>query len=613
VPGIGDLALLSDCQGSALVSRAGSVDWACLPHFDSASVFTRLLDATAGGWALAPVDEPRESRRAYLEGTMVLRTEHINDQGRVAVYDALALGPDEHGHQIGKASPHILVRVAEGLDGEVDMHCEVQPRPEYGLTVPVWASQSGGWRSRGGPVNLVLSSEEPLHPDGGAVAGVVSLRAGERACFALQIGRPWDDPTAPLPTEAIEALLDRTIEGWRSWQGLHGSYDGPYADHVRLGGRVLQALTYAPTGAVIAAPTTSLPEELGGARNWDYRYAWVRDASLTLQALWVAACPDEADAFFEFFATAAGGAVDGSSGLQILYTIRGERHVPETTLQHLTGYRDSSPVRVGNGAWDQLQLDVYGELLSAACTLAEQVGEFDPASAELLVRAADTAARHWREPDEGIWETRGGRRHFLYSKLMCWVAFDRACRLASRLGADERVEGWQAEAADIREAILAEGWNADIGAFTQSFGSFDLDASALMLPIVGFLPPDDPRVVATVEAVAAQLTDDRGFVYRYRADDGLDGREGTFTMCTFWLVECWAMMGRLDEARDLFEAAAGCANDLGLLSEQIDPADGTMLGNFPQAFTHIGLINAAWAIAQAESGAARGNGTEGDG
>ncbi|MBW3591505.1 MAG: glycoside hydrolase family 15 protein, partial [Actinobacteria bacterium] len=383
-----------------------------------------------------------------------------------------------------------------------------------------------------------------------------------------------------------------------SWAELHGGYDGPYAQEVRLSGRVLQALTYSPTGAVIAAPTTSLPEAIGGARNCDYRYAWVRDASLTMEALWVAACPDEAGAFFDFFATAAGGELDGASSLQILYGIRGERHVPETTLDHLAGYVHSRPVRAGNGAWDQLQLDVYGELLAAACQLAEQVGDFGPAGVYLLVSAADLAASRWRETDEGIWETRGGRRHFIYSKLMCWVALDRACRLAERIGAEDRVESWQAEAARIREAILVEGWNEDVGAFTQSFGSSDLDASALMLPIVGFLPPNDPRVVATVEAVAKHLTDDRGFVYRYRADDGLAGGEGTFTMCTFWLAQCWAMMGQLDEARSLFEAAAGAANDLGLLSEQIDSASGTMLGNFPQAFTHIGLINAAWAIAQ---------------
>ncbi len=597
-PAIGDYALLSDCQGAALVSRGGSVDWACLPRFDAPSVFARLLDAAAGHWVLAPT-ERHESTRSYVDDSMVVRTEHVTEHGRVAVYDALALGPDERGHQIGLRSPHILVRVVEGLDGEVDMHCEVQPRPEYGLTVPTWVEDAGGWRSRGGPVSLVVSSGAVLHPEHGSLSGTVAVRAGSRAGLALQTWSPWDDETAPLTQEEIEQLLARTIDGWQSWAGLHGSYNGPYAEQVRLGGRVLQALTYAPTGAVIAAPTTSLPEVPGGTRNWDYRFAWVRDASLTLEALWVAACPDEADAFFDFFATAAGGAVDGASSLQILYGIRGERHVPETTLDHLAGYRDSRPVRIGNGAWDQLQLDVYGELLGAACQLAEQIGAFDPASVDVLAGAADAAARRWREPDEGIWETRGGRRHFLYSKLMCWVALDRAVGLGSRVGTDEQVEAWQAESAVIRDAIMTEGWNDDAAAFTQSFGSSDLDASALMVPIVGFLPPDDTRVVATVEAIARHLTDDRGFVYRYRGDDGLAGGEGTFTMCTFWLAQCWAMMGRVDDARVLFEAAAACANDVGLLSEQVDPADGTLLGNFPQAFTHIGQINAAWAITQA--------------
>jgi GH15 family glucan-1,4-alpha-glucosidase len=280
--------------------------------------------------------------------------------------------------------------------------------------------------------------------------------------------------------------------------------------------------------------------------------------------------------------------------------VGGERFLPEGELDHLAGHAGSRPVRVGNGAWNQLQLDVYGELLSAAWLLSDQVGTFDAASSRLLIGAADTAALRWGEPDEGIWEVRGGRRHFLYSKLMCWVALDRACRLADRIGAAHRAAAWQAEAARVREAILTQGWNATVGAFTQSFGSDALDASALMLAIVGFLGPTDPRVVATVEAVARDLTDERGFVFRYRNDDGLDGGEGTFTICTFWLAQCLALIGQVDRARALFERVVACANDVGLLSEQIDPATGALLGNFPQAFTHIGLVNAAWAITVAE-------------
>lgn len=578
----------------------GTVVWMCQPRFDSAPVFSQVLDPAAGHWSLAPALAVEATTRSYLRDTMVIRTEHRTATGRVAVFDALALGRGEEGHRIGHDSPHVLLRVVEGLAGFVDMVSEVVPKPEFGLTVPVWMAEPGGLRSRGGPVALVLSCAHETEATGGTVTGQAQVGNGERIGYALRVASPWDPDVAPLSADEVEALLGDTITGWQSWAELHGTYDGRYAEQVRLGGRVLQALTFAPTGAVVAAPTTSLPERIGGDRNWDYRYAWVRDASLTLQALWVAACPDEADAFFRFFATAAGGEVDGTSALQILYGVGGERHVPESILGHLAGYRDSSPVRVGNGAWDQLQLDVYGELLDAACQLADQVGMFDPASAELLIGAADTAARRWSEPDEGIWEVRGGRQHFLYSKLMCWVALDRACRLSGQLGAEDRVADWTAEAAEIREAILCDGWNPGIGAFTQAFGSDHLDASTLMIPIVGFLPPEDPRVIATVEAVAAGLTDGRGFVYRYRSDDGLEGTEGSFTICTFWLAQCFALIGQLDRARSLFESVADCANDLGLMAEQVDPDDGTLLGNFPQAFTHIGLINAAWAIDQAE-------------
>jgi GH15 family glucan-1,4-alpha-glucosidase len=372
---------------------------------------------------------------------------------------------------------------------------------------------------------------------------------------------------------------------------------------VRHSGRVLQALTYAPTGAIVAAPTASLPETVGGSRNWDYRFCWVRDASLTLEALWVAACPDEAGDFFAFLATAAGGHLSGGKDLQILYGVGGERLVPEHELAHLAGYRDSRPVRIGNGAWDQVQLDVYGELLSAAWVLADQVGQFDPITARFLVDVADTAAQRWTEADQGIWEIRGEPRHFVYSKLMCWVALDRAIRLAKTLGAEDRVEQWKATRDQIRAAIETNGWSEQAGAFGQSFGSDELDASNLMLLLTGFLPPTDSRMRSTVDAIAARLTDERGFVYRYRGADGLAGDEGTFAVCTFWLVQCLAELGESARARQVFEQLAGFANDVGLLSEQLDGATGELLGNFPQAFTHIGLVNAAWAIARAEGAA----------
>jgi GH15 family glucan-1,4-alpha-glucosidase len=372
---------------------------------------------------------------------------------------------------------------------------------------------------------------------------------------------------------------------------------------VRRSGLVLQGLTYQPTGAIVAAPTTSLPETVGGERNWDYRYTWVRDASLTLEALWVAACPDEAKDFFDFLARAALPQLEDEGRLQIMFAVTGERDLTERSLPHLGGWRGSRPVRVGNGAWNQRQLDVYGELLSAAHRLRDQLGDLGPEVSGLLTDAADAAAASWRQPDHGIWEMRDAPRHFVHSKLLCWVALDRAVELAGALGANPaQVNRWRDEGDRIREAILAQGWSERAGAFTQAFGSDALDASTLLIAIVGFLPASDERVRATVNAVAERLTDPRGLVYRYKTDDGLEGNEGSFLLCTFWLARALALGGEVARARETFERAIAFANDLGLLSEEVDDATGELLGNFPQAFSHVGLINAAWAIAQAEAG-----------
>jgi GH15 family glucan-1,4-alpha-glucosidase len=534
---------------------------------------------------------------------MVLRTEFRTAHGAVAVTDALAFGPEERGHRIGRRSPHVIVRRVEGVEGNVEIRVDLAARAGYGLTEPVLLLEPGGLRSRGGPWSYVISSDVPLEVDGGDATATVPVEAGEVIHLALAVVSPWEDAPPCFSSAQMAALVKATVNGWCSWSALHQTYDGPYAEQVRHSGRVLQALTYAPSGAIVAAPTTSLPEAVGGARNWDYRFCWVRDASLTLEALWVAACPDEAGDFFAFLATAAGGLLSAGKDLQILYGVGGERLVPEHELNHLAGYRDSRPVRIGNGASDQVQLDVYGELLNAAWLLADQVGTFDPVTARFLADAADVAAARWTEPDQGIWEIRGAPRHFLYSKLMCWVAVDRAVRLADQLGAADRVERWAAARDAIRTAIEKEGWSETLGAFAQSFGSDDLDASNLMVLLTGFLPPTDPRVRATVDAIAAGLTDERGFVYRYRAADGLGGTEGTFTVCTYWLVQCLAELGEHGAARSLFEQVTSCANDVGLLSEEIDADTGELLGNFPQAFTHIGLVNAAWAIARAEDSA----------
>ena len=354
---------------------------------------------------------------------------------------------------------------------------------------------------------------------------------------------------------------------------------------------------------MVAAATTSLPEAAGGNRNWDYRFSWVRDASLTMDALWVAACPDEAEKFFTYLSTAAATSLGRGSDLQIMFGIRGERDLTERELPHLAGWRGSAPVRVGNGAWTQRQVDVYGELLAAVYRLRDQIGEPDPATRDFLVAVADAAARRWTEKDQGIWEIRGPEQDFLYSKVMCWVALDRAIVLAGTLHAEDRVDAWRATRDEIHSTVLREGWSDKAGAFTQYFGSDDLDASNLMLPIVGFLPARDPRILATIDAIEGRLSDERGLVYRYDTKggvDGLEGSEGTFVLCTFWLAQALAMSDQPERARAVFERAATYVNDLGLLAEEVDD-QGELLGNFPQAFSHIGLVNAAWAISEAES------------
>lgn len=410
---------------------------------------------------------------------MVLRTEFRTGTGVVAVTDALVFMPLHRGHGIGQQAPHAVVGLVEGVDGRVEMESEVAPRPGYGLTVPRWQAAPGGAVSRAGLHAYVLSCPAELDIRGPTAAARFTVERGARVGLALRVTDPWVAPPAPWSTDQVRAWLYGTVRGWQSWSQLHQGYEGPWADLVHHSGRVLQALTYAPTGAVIAAPTTSLPERIGGGRNWDYRYAWVRDASLTLSALWVAACPDEVAGFFGFFVTAAGAAPDGGDALQILYGVRGERRIEEQELYHLDGYRGSRPVRVGNAAWPQSQLDVYGELLDAAALYADRVERVDGTTAAFLDDMADRAADRWQEADQGIWEMRGEPRHRLYSKLLCWVALDRAARLAGQLHAQDRLERWCRERDRIRTAILEQGWSDTAKAFTQSFGSDDLDASAL--------------------------------------------------------------------------------------------------------------------------------------
>jgi alpha,alpha-trehalase len=597
---IADYALLSDCHSAALVSRDGSVDWLCFPRFDGPSVLGRLLGPEAGHWSIRPIGE-FDSRRRYRERTMVLETRFRTGSGEATLVEAMAVPRNARGHELGKDAEHLLVRRVTCERGTVELEIEYAPRPEYGLIFPILGRRDGGLIGRGGADVLALSSPAELDIEEGTVArGRLTLGEGESAGFALHRRASWQERPRIWSQEEIERALKDTTRGWISWSKSHQNYDGPWRDLVYHSGSVLQALTYQPTGAIVAAATTSLPETVGGVRNWDYRFAWVRDASFTMEALWVTACPDEAAEFFGWMAGAAASQVRRGEDLQIMFGVGGEHDLSEREIPHLPGWRNSAPVRVGNAAWNQRQLDVYGELLGAAHRLREQLGDLPAETKSFLVDAADTAAQRWGEKDQGIWEIRGEPQDFLYSKLMCWVALDRAIDLADTIGGTDRAPEWERAREEIRTAILERGWSEEAGAFTQSFGSTELDASNLVMPIVGFLQADDPRMKATIDATADRLTDDRGLVYRYLAHDALPGQEGTFLLCTFWLAQALAMGGEVDRAREVFGRAISYVNDVGLLAEEVEPESGDLLGNFPQAFSHIGLVNAAWAITEAE-------------
>ncbi|MGR8008841.1 glycoside hydrolase family 15 protein [Streptomyces hypolithicus] len=600
---IGDYAVLSDCRSAALVSGGGSVDWLCFPRFDDPAVFARLLDQEAGHWSIRP-SGPAEVSRRYLPQTLVLETTFRTPSGTAVLLDALALGKRERGHAMGKSSPGSVLRQITCTDGQLDIAIEYAPRPEFGLIRPVMTPVHGGLMARGGTHALMLSTDVTLRVAGSTAHGEVTLRAGDRLDLALSATPAWEPDPKPWPSRRVHRRLGDTGAGWRSWSTLHGAYTGPWQEQVRHSGRVLRALTYVPTGAIVAAATTSLPESIGGTRNWDYRYTWVRDASLTLQALATATCKHEKNNFFAFLAQAAATQLERGVDLQVMYGIGGERDLSERVLPHLTGWRGSAPVRVGNDAWRQRQLDVYGELLDAAHQTLPHDVPLDPPVRSFLRQCAEAAAHRWTDPDQGIWEGRGPSRHFLHSKLMCWAALDRAIDLAPALAAQDRVTDWKRIREQIRDGIENQGWNQQAGAFTQSFGSDRLDASALILPLIGFLPGDDSRVRSTVEAIARHLTDPRGLVRRYLQDD-IDQEEGTFLLCTFWLAQALALTGQAPRARQVFEDALAYANDVGLLPEEVDTRTGEALGNFPQAFSHIGLINAAHAIRNAEAASER--------
>jgi GH15 family glucan-1,4-alpha-glucosidase len=484
----------------------------------------------------------------------------------------------------------------------MELELELAPRPEYGLVTPLFRATESGGRTFGGPNQVVVSSGVPTTIADSLMSARFTVMAGQQSGFALQWVPPEAFAPPPFAPDEVAARIQDTVQGWRSWEADHDVYRGPRRELVRLSSRVLKGLTYRPTGAIVAAPTTSLPETVGGERNWDYRFSWIRDSSLTLEALYIGACSDEAEEFVSFMTSSAGGRASGRS-LQIMYGIAGEHDLTERELSHLRGWRDSSPVRVGNGAWGQTQLDVYGELLNSLYLYREQLGELHPEIQRFVADLANTAARRWREPDAGMWEMRGEPRHHLSSKVLCWVAVDRAVKLADQLGMHAEVDRWSAERDQIREAILTRGWSEARQAYAQSFDSDELDAAQLLMPIFGFLPATDERMRSTIEAIARDLAQDR-LVLRYRNQagmnaDGLSGEEGTFVICSFWLVSALAKAGEIDRAEQLFDELISYANDLGLMAEEIDPASGELLGNFPQAFSHIGLISAAAEIDKA--------------
>ncbi len=584
---IEDYALLGDCQSAALVSRAGSIDWLCWPRFDSPACFAALLGTPDNGrWLLAPQGEVRRTTRRYRDGTLVLETELETAEGVVALIDFMPPRTD---------CPD-LVRVVEGRRGEVRMRMELVIRTDYGSIVPWVRRTEHGLRATAGPDTLQLFTDVDLRGEDFRTVAEFSVKAGERRTFQLV----WS-PTfgaAPASACADDALdsLEETERWWRAWL-RECAYQGPWKEAVLTSSLVLKALTYAPTGAIVAAATTSLPEELGGVRNWDYRYCWLRDATFTLYAFLVAGYVHEAAAWREWLVAAVAGK---PSQLHIMYGLEGERRLPELELPWLPGYEGSRPVRVGNAAYDQHQLDVYGEVMDALHA-ARRMGL---SSSEDSWRVQRTIMRFlerdWRRPDDGIWETRGGQQHFTHSKVMAWVAADRAVRAVDEFGLAGDVERWRRLRDEIHAEVCARGFDPQLGAFVQHYGSKDPDASLLMLPVVGFLPADDPRIVGTVRLVEERLVRD-GFVLRYpteRALDGLPGGEGAFLLCTFWLADNLALQGRNDEAVEVFQRLLSIRNDLGLLSEEYDPVAGRLLGNFPQAFSHIGLINTARNLAK---------------
>ncbi len=587
-----DYALIGDTQTAALVGLDGSIDWLCFPRFDSPACFAALLgDASNGRWLIRPVETPTRTVRRYRGASLVLETEFRTASGAVRLIDCMP--PRDR-------TPD-LVRIVEGLEGEVRMEMELVIRFDYGSIVPWVRRIDGVLLAIGGPDALSLWSPVRTHGVDLTTRAAFTVRAGEKAPFHLAWHPSHESASRLDPVTAV----DDTCAWWEGWAG-RCNYQGEWRDIVLRSLITLKALTFAPTGGIVAAPTTSLPEFIGGVRNWDYRYCWLRDATFTLYALLVGGYTEEAVAWRNWLLRAVAG---DPADLQIMYGPAGERRLTEFEVPWLRGYEGSAPVRVGNAASRQRQLDVYGEVMDAMHLALTSGVDVDHAAWELEKTLVCGLESLWEQPDEGIWEVRGPRRHFTHSKVMAWVAFDRAIRMAEEFGLEGPIERWRSVRARIRDEVCEHGFSRERQSFTQFYGSGEVDASLLLLPIVGFLPPTDPRVVGTIAAIERDLLRD-GFLLRYVTHsrspevDGLPPGEGVFLPCTFWLADSYALQGRHAEARAAFERVLKLANDVGLLSEEYDPDNGRLVGNFPQAFTHVALVNTARNLARTEGGPA---------
>ncbi|QDU37683.1 Trehalase [Maioricimonas rarisocia] len=593
-PPISDYGLIGNGQSAALVRRNGSIDWCCWPRFDSPAIFCRILDANQGGYfRLAPSCGFRASRE-YVGPTNVLATTFTTDDGAIRVTDLMPAPRDD---DASRQYPHRILRLVEGLEGSVELECEFFPTFDYARTRARYEARSGGAIAYGEDEALSLVTPVALQEEGRALLGQQRVTAGDRLWFVVTHGPTADaEGFLDVTPEDAQQELEHTLSYWKDWIG-QCRYEGPYRGLVIRSALVLKLLVFQPTGGLVAAPTTSLPDEIGGERNWDYRFTWLRDSGLVLDALQLLGFHQESMQFIDWLQE-LGHVEDGH--LRVVYRVDGTSAPTERALPHLEGYRQSQPVRVGNAAVEQTQVDVYGQVLDAVILCFERMPRrIDPELWELLTRLADQAAAHWQTKDRGPWEMRGEPQHYVYTKLYCWVGLDRAIRFAEDAGLDGNVDEWKRQRDAVRDAILERGYDPQEQTFTQTFENRHIDASVLPVGLSGILPPDDDRIRSTVERVREELSRD-GLVYRYGMDDGLPGRDATFTLCSYWLVMNLARLGELEDACRIFDRICGHANDLGLLSEQIDAESGQLLGNFPQGFAHLGLIRAALAIAEAD-------------